>query len=257
MNDLPPAPPDASPPLSLGARFTGVFVTPGEVFDSLKTAPPSVANWLVPALLFLVVSWLGATLMFRNPAIQRQIQEVQEQAIQKQVASGKITQQQADQITQMTGKYADIGAKIGGYGAPVIMGFASPFFWGFLLWLAGVIYKRPFGYMQGVEAVGLSNLLSVLEAVAHWLLVAAMSNMFVSLSPALFLKDVDPTSLSFGILSSLSVIGLWCLAVRAIALSRLSGLSLMKSAVWVFGMWFLFLSLGLGMGQLGKLVGGG
>jgi hypothetical protein len=255
MNDLPADPPAASVPPSLVTRLTGVFVTPGEVFDALKTSPPAVTNWLVPALIFIVVSWIGATLMFRNPQIQQQIQDIQTQAIQKQVESGKLTQQQADQVVQMTGKYADIGVKISGIAGPVFVAFASPFGWGFVLWLAGVIFKRPIGYMQGVEAVGLTNMLSALEAAAHWLLIAAMSNMFVGLSPVLFLKNVDPTSFSFGLLSSLSVIGLWCLAVRAIALSRLSGLSLVKSAVWVFGIWFAFLSFGLGLGQLGQMIG--
>ncbi len=255
MNDLPSAPTEAPASLSLTARLTGIFVTPGEVFDSLKTEPAALTNWLVPALLFLVVSWIGAMLMLTNPAIKQQLQDVQTQAIQKQVDSGKISQQQADQILQVTGKYADIGVKIGSIAGPVFVAFASPFGWGFLLWLAGVIFKRPFGYMQGVEAVGLSNMLSVLEAAAHWLLIVAMGNMFVSLSPALVLKNPDPGSLIFGILSSLSVIGLWCLGVRAIALSRLTGLSLVKSAVWVFGLWAVFLSVGLGLGQLGQMLG--
>jgi hypothetical protein len=257
MNDLPPEAAPAPQPLSLIARLTGVIVTPGEVFDSLKVSPPSPANWLVPALLFLVVGWIGATLMFSNPAIQQQISEAQEQAFQKQVASGKMTQQQADQALAMVGKYADIGAKIGGYGMPLIMGFASPFVWGFLFWLAGVIFKRPVRYMQSVEAVGLGNLLNVLESLVAWLLIVAMGSIYTSFSPALFLKQPDPTSLTFGVLSSLSFIGLWCLAVRSLALSRLSGLSFALSAGWVFVIYFVVIGGFLALGQLGKLMGGG
>lgn len=242
--------------MSLFARLTGVFVTPGDVFDALKTAPPSPANWLVPALLFIVVSWIGAALVFSNPAIQRQIAEMQEQAIQKQVDSGKITQQQADQIQQMTGRYGAIGAMIGAFGGPLIFAFASPFLNGLLLWLAGLIFRRPIGYMRGVEAVGLSNTIGVLETLAHWLLVAAMGSMWVSLSPVLLLKGLDPTGAAFGLLSLLSFIGLWCLAVRAIALARLSGLSLALSALWVFGGFFLLGGLGVAVGQLGQMIGG-
>lgn len=255
MNEFPPTPPVVLQPLSLTDRLTGVFVSPGEVFESLKTAPRAPVNWLLPAVLFLIVSWVGAAIVFSNSAIQQQIREIQEQAIQKQVASGKITQQQADQIQQMTGKYADIGAKIGAFGAPIFVAFLSPFFSGFLMWLAGLLFKRPFGYMQGVEAVGLSNLLSVLEAIVHWLLVAAMGTMFTSFSPVLVLGKLDPTGAAFGFLSALGFIGLWCLAVRAIALSRLSGISLVKSAVWIFGLYFLLIGCGVGLGQIGQMIG--
>ena len=37
--------------MSLAARLLNVFATPGDVFDDVKVAPASTANWLVPALL--------------------------------------------------------------------------------------------------------------------------------------------------------------------------------------------------------------
>ena len=259
MNELPPievAPPPVPQPLSLMDRLTGVFVSPGEVFDSLKTSPPAVINWLLPLVLFLLVSWVGAVIVFSNPAVQRQIQEIQEQAIQKQVEAGKITQQQADQIVQMTGKYADIGAKAGAFIGPVFVAFLSVFGWGFAYWLVALMSGQRFRYMKGVEAVGLSNLITVLEAVVHWLLLAAMGTMLTSFSPVLFLKNPDPSGAAYAFFSMLGFIGLWCLGVRAVALSRLGGLSLTLSALWVFGLYLVFCGGLVGLGQLAQMVGG-
>lgn len=238
------------------ARLTGVFVTPGEVFDSVIAAPVAHSNWLLPALLFIVVSWCGAVLLFAHPGLKHQLQEIQEQAIQKQVESGKLTQQQADQIIQVTSKYAGVGAIIGGFAGPVIVGFASPFFWGLLLWLAGLLFQRPFPYWKGVEAVGLSNTIAVLEAAAHWLLVAAMGNLFVSLSPALLFKGLEPTSFGYSALGAFSVIGLWCLGVRAVGLARLTGISFLAAAAWVFGTYYALVMGALAVGQMLQRLGG-
>ena len=42
----------------------------------------------------------------------------------------------------------------------------------------------------------------------------------------------------------------WLLAVRAIGLARLSGVSFAKAAVWVFGIWAAYTGFFIGLGAL-------
>src|SRR6516162_4011560 len=83
--------------MSLAGRLMNVFAAPGEVFEEVRIRPPSVANWLVPMLIFAVVGTIGAFIMFSQPAIIQQIHEQQAAAMDKQVKDGKLTQAQADQ----------------------------------------------------------------------------------------------------------------------------------------------------------------
>jgi hypothetical protein len=50
--------------MSLGARLTNVFIGPWEVFEEVKQGPPSLANWLVPALLLCLVGVVSAFVIF-------------------------------------------------------------------------------------------------------------------------------------------------------------------------------------------------
>ena len=57
---------------SLAARLLNVFAIPGDVFEEVKNSAMCMANWLVPALLLIVVGCIGASLVYSQPAIQQQ-----------------------------------------------------------------------------------------------------------------------------------------------------------------------------------------
>ena len=116
--------------MSLGGRLLNVFATPGEVFQEIKTAPVSTANWLAPALILILVSWVAAWAIFSQPAINHQLSEVTERAIQKQIDQNHMSEQDAERARAMGEKWAGISAKIGAALAPVIGGLATPFLLG-------------------------------------------------------------------------------------------------------------------------------
>ena len=64
----PPALPESSTPAttSLVSRLTNVFAAPGEVFDEVKAAEPSVANWMVPVVLMLVLAVAATFLIYSS-----------------------------------------------------------------------------------------------------------------------------------------------------------------------------------------------
>jgi hypothetical protein len=253
MEDLPPVletSPEASPPtMSLGARLVNVLATPGEVFEQIKGARGSAANWVVPALLLIAVSWLGAWLVFSQDSIKQQLREITDQAIEKQIQKQHMSDQQAEQARTIGAKFGNIGTIASVVVAPVFAGFVTPFWWGLLLWLIGTkALKGNFSYMKGVEVAGLAGMVAVLDAVVRVLLILILGNLFASPSLALFVKQFDPQNPVHGLLGVVNILTFWALGVRAIGIARFSGVGFGKAAAWVFGVWFVLTGLFTGFG---------
>jgi hypothetical protein len=244
MEQLPPiVEPGAqvhSPQMTLPARLLNVIAAPGEVFEQIKGAPVLTAHWLAPALLAIAVGWIGVWLIFSQPAIQQQLREITDQAIDKQVQAGKLTEQQAEQARVVAAKFADVSSKIGAYGAPVLFGFFLPFWWGLWVWLVGTkVFGADFGYMKGVEVAGLAGMIGVLDGVVRTLLILIMGNLFASPSFALILKHFDPQNPAHALLAIVNIMTFWILAVRSVGLARLAQTGFARAAGWIFGIWAL------------------
>ena len=237
--------------MSLGARLLNVFATPDDVFQEVKAAPQSTANWLVPALILIVVSWASAILIFSQPAIKQQLSELTEQAIQRQIDSAHLSEQQADQARVMGEKWAGLSSQIAAALGPVVVGLLLPFLWGFFVWLVGTqFFKGRFPYMKAVEVVGLGNMIVALEAVIKTLLIVGMGNLYASPGLILLVNQFDPQNTMHKILATVNVMTFWVLAVRGIGLARLSGASVAKSTIWVFVIWAAYTFLFIGIGAL-------
>ncbi len=254
MNQPPPVRgPDAGPPapprMSLPSRLFNLFATPGEVMDDVARSGPAAGNWVAPALLLMVVSWVGAWLVFSQPAIQQQLSEITSQAIEKQIAGQKMSEQQAEQVRNAAEKWGLIGAKVSAYAAPAALAFAVPFLWGLVLWLVGRnVFKREFPFMKAVEVVGLAAMIGVLETVVRTLLILVTGNLFASPSLVLLVRNYDPQNPVHGLLALTNVLVWWLLAVRAMGLARLAAVSFARAAAWVFGIWLLYSTSMVGLG---------
>lgn len=252
MEQLPPVlDPGAQaigPRMSLAGRMFNVIAAPGEVFEQIKDEPVRSSNWLAPACLLILLSWLGSALVFSQPSIQQQLRDITDQAIDKQIQAGKLTQQQGEQAREVAAKFGSIGSKLAAFGAPVFFGLALPFWWGLLIWLVGTkAMKGDFSYMKGVEVAGLAGMIGALDAVVRTLLILIMGSLFASPSLALFLKQFDPQNHSHALLSIINVMTFWVLGVRSVGLARLAGSSFAKAGAWVFGFWALQTALLTGL----------
>jgi hypothetical protein len=76
-------PPASAPPpvvsTSLTSRLFNVIATPGDVFDEVKSGPPSVGNWLLPVFLSVLAGIAFSFVIFAQPAIVQQIRDAQDQ----------------------------------------------------------------------------------------------------------------------------------------------------------------------------------
>ena len=249
-----PPPEGPQPPaMSLGGRLLNVFATPGDVFQEVKNSAASTANWLIPALILIAVSWVAAWLIFSQDSIRHQLSEITDQAIQKQIDKSQMSEQQAEQARAMGEKWAGISSKIAAGLAPLVAGFVTPFFWGLILWLVGAkILKGNLPYMKAVEVVGLANMVSVLDVVVKTLLIVGLGNLYAAPSLVLLVREFDPQNTVHSLLAIVNVMTFWLLAVRALGLARLSGASFTKAALWVFGIWAAYTGLFIGLGVLAK-----
>ena len=244
------------PVMSLAGRMTSVIAAPSEAFEAVKNSPPCAANWVAPALLLILISWIGTAIIFSQPAVNQQIIDIGEQAMQKQFEKSNVPPEKAEQARQMVEKLALVGVKVSAGILPVLVGFAGPFVWGLFLWLIGAkAFKGGFTYMKAVEAVGLANVILALEAVVRTLLVLSVNNLYATPSLALLvMKAFDPQNTLHGLLGAVNVMTFWLLAARSIGLARLSNVSVAKAAACVFGIWLAYTGFFIGLGAAVKAI---
>jgi len=228
-----------------------VLAAPGEVFTEIKERPVEHSNWLIPGVVWTIVGMAMVFLLFSQEWAMREISKAQTKAMEQQVAKGKMTQQAADQAEQMMKKIMPVMVKVGGSIATALYAFGSPFFWGFIIWFLGVkIFKADFEYMKAVEAAGLANIVYILTAIVSTLISLVLGKL-TYLSLAFFLSEFDFTNKMHFAMAAVNPFYLWFAGVIASATAILSGVSWMKAAAWIFGMWLLTRALFIliGMGQ--------
>jgi VIT1/CCC1 family predicted Fe2+/Mn2+ transporter len=61
--------------------------------------------------------------------------------------------------------------------------------------------------------------------------------------PVLLVHEFNPANKLHALLSQLNVMTIWYAAVLAVGLSKVSGASFRKAALWTFGLWAILVAL--------------
>ena len=184
-------------------------------------------------------------------SMMHEMMKMQSKAMDQQVARGKITREDADKFEKASQSWMPMAMKIGGSISMLMYAFGVPFFWGFLTWLLGTkVFKADFEYMKGVEAAGLASVIYALAALLGSL-VSLSFNKMISLTPAYFMGEVDPTNKAYLAMAALNPFYIWFVVVVAVSISVLAGVSLKKPVMWLLGLWVLHraILIAIGMGQ--------
>ena len=176
------------------------------------------------------------------------MEEIQDAAMQKQVDAGAMTQAQANQAKAMTSNFTGAAQILGAVISPLFVAGLTPFWGGFIIWLGGVVFGRRLDFMKAVEAAGLPLMIMAVGALVKGLLCAAMGSAFVSIGPALLVKNFDPTNTVHNSLLMIDVFAIWALVLRAVGLAKLTGVSLVKAVAWVFAVWIAIVGTCFGFG---------
>lgn len=237
-----PAGAPSAEPSSLTDRLTNVIAAPGELFAEIKNAPERTPNWLVPLVLSSIVTVAYIFLAFSQPTIIRDTQEQRIHALQQKVASGQMTQAQADAAQAAVEKYVTPGfvAAIGSVTA-VIACAAGLFLMAVAIWLGLKCCGRSsVSYIKMVEVCGLALVIDVPQKIIRIALVAWKGNLLATLSPTLFLAHPSTTNKTDVLLSFFDLIDFWWLAVLSLGVSKVASVSYKMAALVVFGAWFGF-----------------
>ena len=247
MNETPIQTPQAEEvkPMSLSDKLVGVFASPSELYDNVRQTPPTNSNWLIPTLILIVVGVVMAYLMTSNPTLSDQMKrmasEQMEKGLTKQLASGKITQEQANQARDQMSGMGATGALIFTYVSAILGPFFALFLGGLVFWLLGKgVMKATSPYMKVVEVVGLTFFIATLESVVTTILCIGMNSIFASPSLALLISDFSIENKMHLLAASMNVFTFWTLAVTSIGLARLFQKDVPKVLVLVFALWILW-----------------
>jgi hypothetical protein len=237
--------------LSHTDKLVGVFSEPGTTFGKIAKFPAKTADWIVPLLIMIAVTILAVIISFSNPAIRQEARQENEKQIQKSVEEGKLTQEQADQQTEMSEKFMNgpffyVTTSI----SMIIIMFIYFFIvTGVFYLFAKSIFKGDSAtYKDAMVAYGLPCYILIIQIILGLILTLAMGKAFKSTSVAAFLT-LDKQSFLHFILSKLDVFSIWFYVVVGIAFSKMFKSSNTKKYIMlIVGLW-------LGFGLLFFLLG--
>lgn len=245
MNEATAAARADGPPLSLLQRTIAVFARPNQAWGGLRER----AQWWFPLLLLIVVSLTSSTLIF-----QRAIVPMIEDSIDRQVATGQMSGQQADQVVEMMS--GPFGLVVNVVGPIVIMLPVVILITALVIWFgAGFVLGTGLRFRLALEVAAWSSLVSIpanlIGAAMGWAR-GTMQGVHVGFGALLPAMD-DPTRFGVALRSFLDWIGplsIWFVIVAIIGASVLSGAP-RKSVGWVLGA--LYVAIGLVVAAMAAL----
>lgn len=220
--------------------MAGVITGPGAVFEDVKGRAVRSANWVVPLALACLATMVYLGVAFSRPAVVAGVRDQQRKVMEKQVAAGKMTKAVADQVTAMGEKFMTptVLAAFGAMSA-ILSSVAGLFAMGVVIWMtlrwgAGV----EVDYMKVVEVCGLALVIDVPQKLIRSFLVLWRENLMATVSPALFLSNPSAGRRGDVLLSIFDAVDIWWLAVLALGVSKVTGVSYRTAGCITFGWWF-------------------
>jgi uncharacterized membrane protein len=177
-----------------------------------------------------------------QPGVLRGIEDGREKAMQKQVNARKLTQAQADQASAMAERFmTPTVMKIFGAGGAIGASVGGLFLMALAIWLAlKVCTEARLDYMKVVEVCGLALVIDIPQKIIRTWLVTWKENMFVTVSPTLFVANPDMHDKTDLFLSMFDLIDFWWLAVLSLGVSKVASLRYRIAAFITFGVWYGF-----------------
>jgi len=230
------------PAPSLGRMFTDVFTSPGEAFEALRGTVSAPMLWVVPMIVSVLLAAVFTFTIFNDATLRSQILQMQQQAIEKAVREGRMTQDQADVASERlesggTGLYMAIGM------VAAVVAVAAFFFAGALfVWLAGKVFlKTPEGYSAHLEMYGSAEWIGILGSIVTLLMMVGLGSMYARPGGSLLvLSTFDASSTFHKLLAAVTIFGFWQTAVVGIGLAKLAGKSAIAGLGPAFGLWIVW-----------------
>lgn len=235
-NETHPNTPEVS---SFMTRATNVFMSPGELYDEVALAPVQASSWAVPYVINILVAVFMTFMLFSTPALFDQMMATQREAMQQQVAQGKMSAADAEKAASFT--TPSMMMAFGSVGA-VVVTTALLFCVSLVLFASAKFgFQYPGVYKKFLEMYGLSTLIGAIGAIITVVMMVGMDSMLAQPGPVFFVRDSYVRgSFLHGFLSSLNVFTIWQVAVVGIGFARLTRKPTGVGMGVTFGIWLVW-----------------
>jgi hypothetical protein len=234
---------EESTKMSFTDKIVGILSSPGEVYAYVAKSVEEKSNWVIPFISTILITVIFTFVVFKQPAIQTEMQNVQEKAFQKQIDQGKMTQEQVDKAMEYSKPGSPMFLIFGSIGAVLVMALVL-FGYSLLYWLAGkIFFKSVIGYSKILEVYGLSMLVMVITSLLTMILVVAMGTIHAAPALSMLVSDFDPTNKVHKLLAAINLFTFWQLAVVTIGLSKVWNITIMKALAVTGAVWIIWTAL--------------
>jgi hypothetical protein len=232
-------------------RAMNVFMSPGELFDEVRQAPPSASTWSIPMILSTLLLMGLVYYMFSTPTLRDQAMQPQREAMQKQIDSGKITADQAEKAEEFTN--SPIMSVIGAVTAGIF--FVIMFFvFALVLWLGlRFVMKFPGSFGKVLEVTGLTSLIGALGILVAMVTMTVCNSIYATPSASLLVYgSFNIHSPLHALLKTIDLFVLWEAAVAGIGLSRLAQKPASSGMTVSYGLYALYVIISVWIVVLSK-----
>jgi hypothetical protein len=221
-------------------KLVGLFTEPGETFTTLAKYAPKTTDWLVPLLVFAIVSVIAFGIQMSDSQVEYEFIEKQmpkvEEALQPAIESGQITEEQADTQRGIARKMMVISTYAAKFFIPWIMTLISALIY---LVLAKYVNKGQGTYKSSLVALSLPSYILMLGAIATAILTLATGSFYQSVNLS-ELMSMDAESITGKLLMIVDAFMIWYFIIVSIAYAKIfGGKGLGSYFVIVFGFWLL------------------
>jgi hypothetical protein len=228
----------------LGSTVMNVFSSPGDAFEGLRESESKASFWFLPLIILIVLASATTAIIFSNDTLKGQILESRNEAIQKQVDSGKMTPEQADRAKSQMENMGGMFVAIGIIGSVI---FLSIVFFGasLVLWLVSKLaLKSTAGYGKYLEMYGISSWIGILGGVVTALMIVGLNSMYASPSAALAVYSTfDPMNTTHKILATINIFSIWQAIVVGIGVGKLGSKSASVGIGVALGLWVVWAAI--------------
>lgn len=227
----------------LVGRMIRIFYAPGETFESLARKR-SAADWLVPAILSVVVATTAAVLVLSFTTEFNQ--EIMQQRMQNMSAEERevVEQHQIQGIMQISTLIV----------TPIMLFILIFIFAAFCL-LMGKLLGGLLSYGQVLAIVAYAGLIAIPQQVIKTLLISAKKTPMVQMGLGLFLSEEALQSFSGRLLSLIDPFIIWSVVITGLGLSIVGQLDRRKAYAGVGVITLIWLSLAASLGSIGQSFG--
>jgi len=220
--------------MSVFDRFLLLFTSPSQAFEGLDETPLPTSQIIISLTIGILVTAIMAFWITNQPEIQREMQVMQADRIQKMVNDGKLTQEQADQQLAAIEGFSD---STFGKVIPVAGGVVAVVFFFFLfslyLFLMGRFLgnSETFDFYRAMQINAVLTLYSSLTGILTSALIVTLGTTSANLGPVLLLDQFEFNNTLHKLVASADLLNWFYIFLMVTALKVASGMDWLKSSL--------------------------